>query len=585
MNYRIFIIILILVTAIQPLFSQQVLAGKRLTFGPVRSTPLVRGDVFFVGSDSGSVYAIHRQKGNTLWQFKADAAVPCRMTIRENHLYFSTKAGSVYAVHVETGQETWKFSSSVSSLYPGGWDYFVSSPVPAGDRLVVGSGDGHIYALDIKDGSVKWKFNTRNPVRSTPTIDQTGGLVYCGTMDGRLLALQLKSGKLKWKLQAEGSKYFPKAEFLFKPLLHNHIIYAGSRNASFYAVDARSGKLFWKVTDKEGAWYTTAAAEGNTVYAASSDGRYLQALDAETGKEKWKFHTGDLVFSTPLVHDGLIALGSHDHFVYVLDAQTGKPIWRYRTGGDVLGSAALYGGLLYIGSDDGYVYAFRAAEIKKIGIHKRRLAVYYDPALDAQVNIDTHDSKKLMEYFRELNYEILDAAALDVFLKENIQGNPSAGSVIILASVAYPYSIFAKDANGDSLLKKYLETGGTFVSLGFPPFRYARRKGEEKLLFPGDEIMAALGIPKDFLYHAFFYYDSYISHPTAAGERINMPEWWSSGYGIDAKQVTTVLGTDEHGRATAWIKNYGGPENTGFIRLWGNHALPDNLEFVKKLIQ
>lgn len=31
--------------------------------------------------------------------------------------------------------------------------------------------------------------------------------------------------------------------------------------------------------------------------------------------------------------------------------------------------------------------------------------------------------------------------------------------------------------------------------------------------------------------------------------------------------MTTVLGMDEWGLASAWVKRYGGPEGTGFVRV------------------
>jgi hypothetical protein len=102
---------------------------------------------------------------------------------------------------------------------------------------------------------------------------------------------------------------------------------------------------------------------------------------------------------------------------------------------------------------------------------------------------------------------------------------------------------------------------------------------------PAKEIMAALSIDSDFFYHGFFYYDAYISYPTETGKQLGLPQWWSSGYGVDPEKVTTVLGMDEHGRATAWIKSYGGPEGTGLIRLWGNDQLPGDMGFIRKIVE
>jgi hypothetical protein len=41
---------------------------------------------------------------------------------------------------------------------------------------------------------------------------------------------------------------------------------------------------------------------------------------------------------------------------------------------------------------------------------------------------------------------------------------------------------------------------------------------------------------------------------------------------VDTAAVTEVLGLDERGLAAAWVKRYGGPEGTGFVRINGSGA-------------
>ena len=36
-----------------------------------------------------------------------------------------------------------------------------------------------------------------------------------------------------------------------------------------------------------------------------------------------------------------------------------------------------------------------------------------------------------------------------------------------------------------------------------------------------------------------------------------------------------VLAADRHGHATVWVKRFGGPPGTGFVRLWGRPRMPD----------
>jgi len=61
--------------------------------------------------------------------------------------------------------------------------------------------------------------------------------------------------------------------------------------------------------------------------------------------------------------------------------------------------------------------------------------------------------------------------------------------------------------------------------------------------------------------------------------------WWIGSRSVAVDQVTTVLGRDEHGRASAWVKSYGGPQGTGFVRLRGRPQVPSDLASVKAVAE
>jgi eukaryotic-like serine/threonine-protein kinase len=543
------------------------------TEGPVRSTPVIVGETLFIGSDSGFLYALNKRSGTLKWKFKADSAIASDPQPSETQLFFTTKKGSIYALNTNTGEKIWSFSTKAETLYEGGWDYFISSPVIWGKYIIKGSGDNHIYALHKKNGSIAWKYNSAAIVRSTPIVDKKR--VFCGTMAGEIIALSLKRGKLIWKFKAKGSKYFPKGEFLFKPLLSNNIIFAGSRDASFYAIDADKGTQIWKVSDAKGAWYTNAIAANETVFAASSDGQYIHALEPISGKEKWKFFADDLIFSTPLVKEKKLYFGSHDNYIYAVNALSGKQLWRFKTGDDVLGSPTINDDILYIGSDDGKLYCFDLKSIYSQSMnnmsHDKETfhAIYYAPTLDKKIaHINSPLPFQIYEKFRDLGYSKLDDQGLIRYIRKRLEQKQVSSTRIVLASYAYPYSILETKEKDPSLLKQYLDNGGTIVWIGdLPQLLFTIKKDTPKPITAGKEAMAALGFDREFLSKSCFFYDAYISHPTEAGKKLGLPSWWSSGYGVDPKKVSTVLGLNEHGKATAWIKNYGGPANTGLIRI------------------
>jgi hypothetical protein len=69
-----------------------------------------------------------------------------------------------------------------------------------------------------------------------------------------------------------------------------------------------------------------------------------------------------------------------------------------------------------------------------------------------------------------------------------------------------------------------------------------------------------------------------LARATELGRRWGLPPGWWVGQAPIAPEAgaVEVLATDEHGRAAAWVRRFGGPEGTGFVRFWGRgRPLPD----------
>jgi eukaryotic-like serine/threonine-protein kinase len=84
-------------------------------------------------------------------------------------------------------------------------------------------------------------------------------------------------------------------------------------------------------------------------------------LDAATGAQRWRFHTGDRVVSAPTVANGVVDVASteSDHHVYALDAKTGTLRWKYQTGWGYF-APVVANGLAHVASTDGFLYALNA---------------------------------------------------------------------------------------------------------------------------------------------------------------------------------------------------------------------------------
>lgn len=100
--------------------------------------------------------------------------------------------------------------------------------------------------------------------------------------------------------------------------------------------------------------------KGDIVIFADESG-CVRGLDAVTGSELWRYKTDGKIFSSPVVSDKVVIVGSSDNYIYTLDAQSGNLIWKYECGKSVLGTPNIFNGVAYIGASDNI---FRAIDVK-----------------------------------------------------------------------------------------------------------------------------------------------------------------------------------------------------------------------------
>ncbi len=78
---------------------------------------------------------------------------------------------------------------------------------------------------------------------------------------------------------------------------------------------------------------------------------------ASTLKPAWSYCTGAAVFSSPVVHNGVIYIASTDTTVTALSIQQPRVLWRFRADSPIYSTPAISNDILYIGSLNGTFYA------------------------------------------------------------------------------------------------------------------------------------------------------------------------------------------------------------------------------------
>jgi hypothetical protein len=299
----------------------------------------------------------------------------------------------------------------------------------------------------------------------------------------------------------------------------------------------------------------------HVIYAGSSDAHFAQALDS-LGNERWRFNADVPVWSSPAVAGDLVYFGDAAGRIHAVDRAMGTEKWMFRTGAQVFSSPAISGDLVVVGSTDGGVYALRSST----GPARKRV-VFFDSAYLKASTVRQPDLTS--RYLANRGYQTLDAAALERFLADRIVDR--APSVVVFAIDQAPSAIVTTPL-GQSLLRRYLDAGGKVVWPGKPPLIFPMDLGTGK--FPSMSQMNWSG-PNELLgvSHDAAIFDMRGVRATAAGTRIGLPARWRDSWSVAPAGVTIVLGVDEWGLAAAWIKRYGGPPGTGFVRVPGDDPM------------
>ncbi len=266
----------------------------------------------------------------------------------------------VYALHSQNNpqfiEKKVEYASDKSRLF---WEYkareelfgnaVYSSPTIQDNKLYATSWNGDVVKIDIGSGNKLWETNIGWSSESSPIINDD--MVFVGSSEG-LFAINKETGDIKWqkKLGSVSSQ----------PAFIDGFVYCGSHDGNVYAFDSKKGTLEWTYhTGNE--IYSSPIIDNNILYVGSNDG-YIYAIDIQNGKEKWSYETGGAVCSSPLVCDGVIYIGSWDNNLYALESKTGNLQWKFTAGWGIDSSPAIDDNNLYVGCEDNTFYALDVEE-------------------------------------------------------------------------------------------------------------------------------------------------------------------------------------------------------------------------------
>jgi eukaryotic-like serine/threonine-protein kinase len=273
------------------------------------SSPVVAQGTVYFGSGDGNLYALDAATGELRWKFHTGDVVHASPAYADGAVYFGSWDSYFYAVDAATGHEKWRFHGGEDPLIHNQVG-FQSSPAVVDGVVYTGCRDSNVYALDAATGKEKWRvYNQMSWVNSSPAVVQ--GKVFYATSDSSLFhAVDAATGKPLFKQQL-------KAYVFSSPAVAGEVVYLGVLNGTLEARDLNTGDLLWE--------YQTEASRKNLNWVLTSERKFNSAFlffsgwnENPTVAADREFGVGSF-FSSPLIVDGMVYVGSADGYLYALD--------------------------------------------------------------------------------------------------------------------------------------------------------------------------------------------------------------------------------------------------------------------------
>jgi len=172
-------------------------------------------------------------------------------------------------------------------------------------------------------------------------------------------------GHIKWvyKLKMKTDSLVDSAAALHP---YGYVIIPGG-DGCIHAVHMSTGKLAWKKemtevsSETENSGVVVNSFEGNVQVSEQGliycgcDNQYMYCLKP-TGNILWKYKTGMMIWTCPLLTKELCVFGSLDFNLYGVDKNTGALAFKYNLGAEIKSTPLLYKGYIHVGTTNGKAY-------------------------------------------------------------------------------------------------------------------------------------------------------------------------------------------------------------------------------------
>ena len=142
------------------------------TGAPADAWPQFRGTPGLTGVSASKVPDALKVQ----WTWEAGDAIESSAAIADGVVYVGVGSGELVALALDTGAVRWRYRVNVA--------VGESSPAVAAGKVFVGDLSGVFHAVHAADGKPAWTFKTGSEIKSSPVV--VGERVLIGSYDGHL---------------------------------------------------------------------------------------------------------------------------------------------------------------------------------------------------------------------------------------------------------------------------------------------------------------------------------------------------------------------------------------------------------------
>ncbi len=317
----------------------------------------IYADTIFVGSASGTFFALRASNGAVRWRKKLGAVASAPLIVGGT-LYVGTADGILLALDSQTGEEKWRYQSRGP----------INQVPAATTELVVFANEAdQVVAVDAISGKFKWQFKSETPeeytLRGHAGVNIDGELIYTGFSNGTLVALRKDTGSVAWStsLKAEADRFF---DVDATPLVMGDRVYASSSSGGVYALDKTTGLVRWRVP----FWDAALPSNTGNVGGLATDGKLLYVSVADLGTYSIDL-AGNILWrvgargggepAAPVVFRELLFYSLANDGMFIADRRTGATLEWFDPGDGISAAPTVTGdGRLFVMSNRGILYSF-----------------------------------------------------------------------------------------------------------------------------------------------------------------------------------------------------------------------------------